>query len=207
MRSMIWFPAVAMTLLQFHGALAQDVFYSSGRPTSCNTTQHSISLTNSTTVSASLSPDNAEFSFALHDLPTVAGNATLEIALVDNNGEVYKHVLDPCSYGVPGLCPADDGVASFNFTVMEERLEMLNLSESADVSARFRVQIDAAGSDLREVCVGTMLRSNASGDGNDSTRDDGSSGDSTGSANETDATDTTQESGAGMLQAFWSSVM
>lgn len=130
--------------------------------------------------------------------------------------EVYRAKLDPCSAGVPNLCPASGQVASFanaSMNIPEDAVGRMDMASRADVRGRLSLQTHDAYARFHSSCVETALRSDASDNGNGATAAGGS-----GSGNETNVSEgststngtadnggnntngTTQDSGANTLQ-------
>ena len=139
-------------------------------------------------------------------------NTTLIIAVEADGDEVYRAKLDPCSIGIPDLCPASGGLASFaNASVnIPKTNNLMSLPSRADVKGRLSLQTYDSYGRFHASCVQTALRSNASDSGNGTTVAEGSgTGNETAVGEETngtaennggDANGTTQDSGANMLQ-------
>lgn len=222
MRSRTLCSILAMLLLECREVSTQDDGYHSfGQVSPCQNSR----LTNATSFNASLTPDNSTLAFEFSGLDTVAGNATLEIAVEADGDEVYKATLDPCSFPVPDLCPASIGVASLshiNLDISENSFDFTNLSTRTDVKARLYLDITGTDSRLHSTCAEMALRSDASDlggtasiDGSSSNNNTTTSGDGIDPTSSTANDDgnasstsvTTQNSGAGTLQAAWCLVL
>ena len=161
----------------------------------------------------SIFPSNDTLTFSFSGLATVPGNTTLSIAVEADGNEVYRAELDPCPIGIPDLCPANGGLASFSDASMhipEDTMNLLDLPSRADVKGRLSLQTYDRDARFHASCVQTALRSDASDSGNGTTVVEGSgSGSETGGGEETNGTaenggdsanGTTQDSGANTLQ-------
>ena len=208
---------VAVLLLRSHGVSASEAVYRSfGQVRPCPNAHPA----NVTSFDMSIDPNNLVWTFGFSGLATVPGNATLSIAMWADGNEMYLAQIDPCSYGIPDLCPATGGVASFanaSVEIPERLLDRLRLSSRADVRGRLSMQIYDAYARFHSFCVETKMRSDGSGDGNGTTTVGGTA-EGSGSGNETngsegnnsvsgtidnggnDTNGTAQDSGANTLQ-------
>lgn len=206
---------VAFLLLQSHGASASDAeFRSFGQVTSC---QNNLPA-NATRLDMSIFPENNTLTFSFSGLPTIPGNATLSIAVEADGDEVYRTQTDPCSVGIPDLCPAAGGVASFSNASMNipaDKLDRMDLPSRADVKGRLSLQTYDEYGRFHSSCFQTALRSDASNDGNGTSivegsgsgnetagSEDGSSTNGTTDEGGNDTSGTTQDSGASTLQGI-----
>lgn len=205
---------VALLLLRSGEVNASDAdFHSYGQVTSC---QDDLPTNATTSLDMSIFPNNDTLTFSFSGLATVSGNTTLIIAVEADGDEVYRAKLDPCSIGIPDLCPASGGPASFaNASVHTPKTRnLMGLPSRADVKGRLSLQTYDSYGRFRSSCVQTALRSNnASDSGKGTTVGEGSgSGNDTASSGESDSTNgaaengggdtngTTQDSGANTLQ-------
>lgn len=205
---------VALLLLRSGEVNASDAdFHSYGQVTSC---QDDLPTNATTSLDMSIFPNNDTLTFSFSGLATVSGNTTLIIAVEADGDEVYRAKLDPCSIGIPDLCPASGGQASFaNASVHTPKTRnLMGLPSRADVKGRLSLQTYDSYGRFRSSCMQTALRSDASdgGNGTDVVEGSGSRNETTGgedgiSANGTadtggnDTNGTTQDSGANTLQS------
>jgi hypothetical protein len=163
----------------------------------------------------SISPDDETLTFGFSGLPTVMGNTTLSIAVQTDGEEVYRAELDPCSVGIPDLCPASGDPAKFSNASMHisaDTLDHMDLPSHTDVRGRLSLQTYDREARFHSSCVETALRSDASDNGNGTAGAEGSgSGNETASSEDgtstngtasggNDANGTTKDSGANTLQ-------
>lgn len=164
----------------------------------------------------SIFPKNDTLTFSFSSFPTIRGNTTLNIAVEADGDEVYRTQIDPCSVGIPDLCPATGGLANFSnasINIPADKLDRMDLTSRTDVRGRLSLQTYDEYRRFHSSCVATALRSDASDNGNGTTVVEGSgSGNETAGSgdgsptNETadnggNGTDgTTQDSGASTLQ-------
>ena len=200
----------ALLLLRSYEVSASDAdFHSYGQVTSC---QNDIPANATTSLDMSIFSDNATLTFSFGGLATVPGNTTLSIAVEADGDEVYRAEIDPCSVGIPDLCPASGGLASFaNASVhIPKTRNLMSLPARTDVKGQLSLQTYDSYGRFHASCVQTALRSNASDSGNGTTAVEGSgTGDETAGGEETNGTaennggnanGTTQDSGANTLQ-------
>ena len=201
---------MALLLLQSHEVSASDAEYGSFGPvTSCQNND----TANATSFDMSIFPGNDTLSFSFRELPTILGNATLSIAVRADGDEVYRAELDPCSVGIPDLCPASGGLASFANASMQipaDAVDRMDLPSRTDVKGRLSLQTYDSDRRFHSSCVETALRSDANDDGNGTNVVEGSgSGNETAGGEDSNSTDgradnnglgTSQNSGANTLQ-------
>lgn len=203
----------ALLLLRSDEVSASDAdFHSYGQVSSC---QNDLPANATTSLDMSIFPDNATLTFSFSGLATVTGNTTLSIAVEANGDEVSRTEIDPCSVGIPDLCPASGGLASFSSASMhipeDTKNNLMDLPSRADVKGRLSLQTYDSYGRFHASCMQTALRSDASDSGNGTTVGEGS-----GSGNETtggeefngtaengggDTNGNTQDSGANTLQS------
>jgi hypothetical protein len=201
---------MALLLLQFREVSAIDAEYRSfGQVTSCQNNN----TANATSFNMSISPSNNTLTFSFSELPTLLGHATLSIAVRADGDEVYRAELDPCSVGIPDLCPASGSPASFANASMQipaDTIDFMDLPSRTDVRGRLSLQTYDSNARFHSSCVETALRSDASDNGNGTNVANGSgSGNETAGGEDSNSTDgradnnglgTSQNSGANTLQ-------
>jgi hypothetical protein len=200
----------ALLLLQSHEVSASDAAYHSfGQITSCQNAHPA----NVTSFDMSISPENATLTFSFSGLATVPGNATLSIAVEADGDEVYRAQIDPCSVGIPDLCPASGDAASFakaSMNIPADTLDRMDLPSHTDVKGRLSLQTYDVYARFHSSCVETALRSDASdngnvtagaeGSGSGNETDGGKDSNSTNGRADNDGLGTTQDSGASTVQ-------
>lgn len=161
--------------------------------------------------------DTASLSFEARGLDTLLGNATLSVAILTDGEQAYHSILDPCSVGLPDLCPADGnqtGLVKTSVRFSEGSPDSVNLASDVEVRVRVWVNVTTVEQSQRQTaCVETLLqagdggaesggkRSDVQGD-SDSTNGSNSDGENTGADDSG-----TEDSGAGSLQAAVSVVL
>lgn len=200
----------ALLLLRTHGASASDAAYHSFGQTSPCQNAHPANVTS---FDMSILPENATLTFGFSGLATISGNATISIAVEADGNEVYRAQIDPCSVGIPDLCPATGNLASFanaSMNIPADTLDRMDLPSHTDVRGRLSLQTYDQYARFHSSCVETALRSDASDNGNGSAvaegsgsgneSDGGEDNNSTNGRADNDGLGKTQNSGASTLQ-------
>jgi hypothetical protein len=201
----------ALLLLRSHGVSASDAIYHSfGKIDSCQNGHPA----NVTSFDIYIFPGNATLTFSFSGLATVPGNATLSVAVEADGDEVYRAQIDPCSVGIPDLCPATGSMASFanaSMHIPADTLDHMDLASHADVRGRLSLQTYDVYARFHSSCVETALRFDSSGDNGNGTAgaegsgsgnetDGGKDSNSTNGRADNDGLGTSQNSGASTLQ-------
>jgi hypothetical protein len=199
-----------LLLLRSHEVSASDAAYHSfGQISPCQNAHPA----NVTSFDMSIFPENATLIFNFSGLATIPGNATLSIAVEADGDEVYRAMLDPCSVGIPDLCPASGDAASFanaSLNIPADTFDRMNLSSHTDVRGRLSLQTYDQYARFHSSCVETALRSDSSenengtavaeGSGAGNETDGGKDSNSTNGRADNDGLGTAQGSGASTLQ-------
>lgn len=198
---------LALLLLQCHEVSASEAeFHSYGQVNSC---QNDVPA-NATSFDMSIFSGNNTLTFSFSGLATIVGNTTLSIAVRADGDEVYRAELDPCSFGIPDLCPATGGLASFANASMQipaDTIDRMDLPSRTDVKGRLSLQTYDRYARFHSSCVQTALRfdskntttvAEGNGSGNETAGDEENH--STIGRADNDGDGTTQDSGASTLQ-------
>lgn len=75
----------------------------------------------------SLTPANKTLNFNVVGVSNIQGKVILEIAVYAYGLKVYSNSLDPCTSGLQGMCPMNEGPIALpgNFPISEEALSQV----------------------------------------------------------------------------------
>lgn len=193
---------------------AQERFTSNGSVTPCVDADSSeSSSSNSTgrpmTLDVSLTPDNSTIYFHFQSQESFKGNATMNLAVVVDDNQIYDMALDPCLLESGAtLCPASGRPVDIEAsTELPGSANFQDVVQSSEGS-RAVLQLFKNGTDEAEICVTTSLTAegseeetgsgNSDSDNNESPdSDSGSSGDGNSDTTDDSDSDTTDENDSG----------